>query len=139
MILETFKSYLPCKLWLNKHSKEREEFIFVLDGTTIPGISYEEQVGGSSRTEGQKKAIISDEIAAYDKKHLRKVRHCNNVIALCKEWLEEVELKNRKIFELAFMTEKTTHQKVADAVDYDRSWVRRRINLEIERLECLDE
>lgn len=138
MILETFKSYLPCKLWLKKHAKDRDDFIFELNGTAIPGISYEEQVGGSSRTEGQTKAIISDEIAAFDKKHRRKVRHCNNVIALCKEWLEEVELKNRKIFELAFMTEKTTHEGVASKVGYDRSWVRKRINLEIERLDSME-
>ena len=138
MILETFKSYLPCKLWLKKHAKDRDDFIFELNGTTIPGISYEEQVGGSSKTEGLKKAIISDEIDKYDKRHKHKVDHCNSTIRFCKITLNEVELKNRNLFRVSFMQEPMTSTEVGDQLGYHRTWVKRRIDAEIDRLETFE-
>ena len=135
MLLETFKSYLPDEAWLRKHLKDREVFILGLDGSTPPGISYEEQVGGSTKTEGQRKANLSDLIEEFDRTYKHRIMKCNLTIRLCKEWLEQIELKDRKLFELAFMQEPTTLVDMANEAGYHRTWVKRRIDSAIEKLE----
>ncbi|WP_159638296.1 MULTISPECIES: hypothetical protein [Erysipelothrix] len=133
MIRDTFNSYISCKRWLEGYPDLRRRFFESLPGTGISGISYEEFVS-TGANHGMKLSKISDKMAEFDKINKQMITQCKSTIQICEIWLELARPKNKDLLIQKFMIEKRTDEEVANIVGYERSWVKRRIDSEIEYL-----
>ncbi|WP_159641645.1 hypothetical protein [Erysipelothrix anatis] len=133
MIRDTFNSYVSCKKWLKGYPNLRRTFFESLPGTGISGISYEEFVS-TGTNHGMRLSKLSDKMAEFDKINKQMIYQCKSTIQICEIWLELARPKNKDLLIQKFMIEKRTDEEVANIVGYERSWVKRRIDSEIEYL-----
>lgn len=134
MIRHTLESYIHCKKWLENYEAKRNYFISTLNGTTIPGISYEEKAVGTPMPEEIRKALISDALDEYDKKLRQEKKHCESVMNLCHKWINSTQKNNKQAMIMVFV-EGFTHCEVGNILYWSRQKVSYVIDAECNKLD----
>ena len=116
----TLRSYKACEIWLERYELEYNDLIYSLSG--VKAVSYENKAGGNSLSKDMQKAIASDTLVEFEKKHKKKKEYCENVIYLCKEWIKNVPEQHQDLMK-SYIFDGKTQLEVADEYNFSRQYI----------------